>query len=272
MLNTLIRKVVRKNPNLKLKLIRANSKKTPFQYVLQTFLLSGLSFFFFLFVILFFFRANIVLFSSLILLLFLFLPLIYIFWFNYVDVHIKRIGNEIDSDLLFVSEFFLVLLESGLPLGNAIERISKIKRPGGIFFRKVFLDFETGKDLEKALENAIENSPSLSLKSLLKKLKDSLEIGVDLRNILKIFIQDSSEKKVIEVKAFAKKLNPLVMFYLLLGIVLPSLGVTFFILGATILNITTTFLNLILFSIFLLMFLFQYLAYSGFRFGKAILL
>ena len=59
------------------------------------------------------------------------------------------------------------------------------------------------------------------------------------------------------------------MMYLLLGIVLPSLGVTFFILGAALLNITPAFLKYILIFIFLVMFGFQYIAYSSFKFSKS---
>ena len=116
-----------------------------------------------------------------------------------------------------------------------------------------------------------KNCPSESLKVLLQRLKDSLSIGVDLKMVLINFIEESAEKKVIEIQGYSKKLNPLVMMYLLLGIVCPSLGVTFFMLGATFINLTPQGLKLILIVIFLTMFAFQYVAYSGFKFSKATL-
>ena len=96
-----------------------------------------------------------------------------------------------------------------------------------------------------------------------------MEVGVDLRVVLENFILEASEKKLLEVKAFAKKLNPIVMMYLLVGIVLPSLGITFFILGAAMMEITPVLLKYILIFIFLLMFAFQYFAYSTFKFSKS---
>ena len=33
-------------------------------------------------------------------------PLIYNFWFSYIDVQIRKKGRELDGDLLFVSEYF----------------------------------------------------------------------------------------------------------------------------------------------------------------------
>jgi len=196
-------------------------------------------------------------------------PLIYNFFMGYIDVMIAKKGRELDGDLFYVSEYFLVSLESGLPLGNAIRELSKLDRPGAKFFKKIYTEFQTGKDLEGALEEGAKNCASELMKVLLKRLKDSLNIGVDLKGVLENFIEEAAEKKIIEIRAYSKKLNPLVMMYLLLGIVVPSLGVTFFMLGATFIGITPTGLKLILFVIFLLMLVFQYIAYSGFKFSKA---
>jgi len=197
------------------------------------------------------------------------IPVFYSFFFRYVDVQIRKQARELDSDLLFVSEYFLVSLESGMPLGNAIQGISKLKRPGARFFKKIYTEFKTGKDLEQALMEGSKNCPSDSMKILLKRLKDSLSIGVDLKVVLENFIEESAEKKILEIRGFSKKLNPLVMMYLLLGVVLPSLGVTFLMLGAAAMDITPSLLRLILIVIFLIMLVFQYVAYTGFKFARA---
>ncbi|MCA9486608.1 type II secretion system F family protein [Candidatus Woesearchaeota archaeon] len=196
-------------------------------------------------------------------------PLIFKFCFTFIDVWVVKEARALEGDLLFVSEFFLVSLESGLPLGNSIQRLSTVKRPGGRFFYRLYADFKTGKDLEQAITDAAGYSASDNLKILLKRLKDSLDVGVDLKEVLENFIDEMSEKKIIEIRAYSKRLNPIVMMYLLLGIVLPSLGVTFFILGASMLNVTSGFLQLILLGIFLFMLLFQYMAFGLFRFSRS---
>ena len=173
------------------------------------------------------------------------------FWFSFVDVQIRKYARTLEGDLLFVSEYFLVSLESGMPLGNAIQGLSKLNRPGGKFFKKVFTEFKTGKDLETAIDDAAYYAPSDPVKNLLKRLKDSLSIGVDLRGVLENFILESSERKLTEIRGFSKKLNPVIMMYLLVGIVLPSLGITFFILGATLMELTEGLLKYILIIVFL---------------------
>lgn len=263
-----VRSRVKNNEYLKLSLKKAGLKQTPFQYVHQTIFMTILSYIALIVLIFLFFKRDILLLLLLEILSLFLIPLLYFFWLGYVDVKIRKTARELDSDLLFISEYFLVSLESGLPLGNAIERFSKLKRPGGVFFKTVYTEFQTGKDLESALKDASLYSASDSLRILLKRLQDSLVIGVDLRSILENFIDESSEKKFIEIKGFSKKLNPIIMMYLLFGIVLPSLGITFFILAATLMQITPDFLKYILIFTFIIMFLFQYMSYSAFKFSK----
>lgn len=271
MIENFIRGIVKDHPEIKIKLKRAASKQTPFQYVYQTITMTVMSIIFFGLVLFFLTKKDLIIFGLGLGILFLLSPLFYKFWFGFVDVQIRKVGREIDSDILFVSEYLLVSLESGLPLGNAIQRLSRLNRPGGKFFNRVYTEFKTGKDLETALDEASIYSASDSMRILLKRLKDSLTIGIDLRTILENYIEESSEKKIIEIKGFSKTLNPLIMMYLLLGIVLPSLGITFFILAATLLSITPEFMKLILICIFIVMFVFQYLTYTAFKFTKATL-
>lgn len=268
---TFIRGLVRKNPQIKLKLKKAGSKQTPFQYVYQSVTMTMFSILALAIIIFLATKSNFIYMIIGFSILIFIAPLLYGFWFSYVDVQIRKAGRELDGDLLFVSEYFLVSLESGLPLGNAIQNLSRLQRPGGRFFKKVYTEFNTGKDLEQALEESSDFCPSESMKILLKRLKDSLSIGIDLKIILNNFVADASEKKILDIKAFSKKLNPTIMMYLLLGVVLPSLGVTFFILAAAILEMTPELLKVVLVFIFLLMFGFQYISYSIFKFSKSTL-
>lgn len=264
-----IRSLIKKNPELKTKLKQANSKLSTFQYMYQTVTMTVMSFIALDVIIFLFTKKNIELMFIALVASLMLIPMLYKFWINVVTVQITKLGRELDADILFVSEYLLVSLESGLPIGNAIENLSKINRPGGQFFKRVYTEFKTGKSFEEALSEGIRISPSKRMKDLIKKLKDSIVIGVNLRTVLETYIDDSSEKKVLEVKAFSKRLNPIVMMYLLLGIVLPSLGITFFILAAAMLEWTSDLLKYVLIFIFLLMFVFQYFAYSLFKFNKS---
>ena len=268
-IKSIIRRIVFSNPDLSKKLKLAGMNMSPFQYVFQTLYLTflfagGLSIFF---VILF--SDSPMFLVSLIAIILVMIPLVYLFLFRLVDVKGAQLGREIEGDILFVSEYLLVVLESGVPLLNALEQLSKIDRPGGKFIERVLRDFKMGTDIEKTLKQAIEYCPSPSLKILLKKLKDSLSIGVDLDSVLANFVEEGAEKKLIEIRGYSKKLNPLVMMYLIFGIVIPSLGVTFFILFAAISAMGSDLLRVVLGVIFVVMFMFQYFAYSSLKFTKS---
>lgn len=266
-----IRGIVKKHPELKLKLKQADSKLSGFQYVYQTLMMTIMSFIGLVIILYIFLKSNIIYLFLAVIGSTIFIPILFQFWFSVVNVQITKLGREIDGDLLFVSEYLLVSLESGLPLGNAIENLSRINRPGGRFFKRIYTEFKTGKSFNEALEEGSNFSASRSMKILIKKLKDSMDVGIDLRVVLETYINDSSDKKIMEVKTFAKKLNPIVMMYLLLGIVIPSLGVTFFILGAALMQMTPQLLKVVLMFIFIIMFGFQYMAYTSFKFNKSTL-
>jgi flagellar protein FlaJ len=271
---TFVRSLVKKYSFLSLKLKKAGSPLTPFQYIHQTISMTIMSLIVLMVITFLFFKSSgffTTLLVELVLVIFG-IPLLFKFYLGYVDVQIQKYGRLLESDLLFISEYILVTLESGLPLGNIIQRLSEIDRPGGRFFKRIYLNFKTGKDLDSALKEAVIYSPNDNVKILVKKLTDSLTIGVDLREVLSNFIEEASEKKIIEIKSYTKKLNPLIMMYLLLGIVVPSLGITFLILGIAVVSPgTPQLLQLILIFVFLFMFTFQYFAYTSFKFSKATL-
>ena len=264
----IIRKIVSKNPNLSKKLKLAGMNQSPFQYVFQTLYLTGLFVIGFCVFFIILFAGTSTMYWAIAITIGL-MPFVYSFLMKLVDVKANQFGRELEGDILFISEYLLVVLESGVPLPNALEQLAKIKRPGGIFFDKVLRDFKLGKDLDRTLDDAITYCPSPSLRSLIKRLKDSLVIGVDLQKVLSNFVEESSKKKLIEIRGFGKKLNPIIMMYLIFGIVIPSLGVTFFILFAAISGMGSELLRVVLIFTFMFMFVFQYIAYSSLKFTKS---
>jgi hypothetical protein len=269
LLNKTIGKIILKNPSLNLKLKKAYSKKTPRQYIEQTI---QLSFFFTIAITILYFSIVIKIDKSLL----LYIPLIiigffylsYTFFFSYIDVSISKVARSQDNDLLFILEFFLINLTSGNPMGIAIEHLSKLNKKTSKFFKRINLQLKTGEDIQLALKNSIDYCASNELKTFLKKLSDSMEVGINLEKTITLLIKDSITKKNIRIKNYSKKINPLITMYLIIGIVLPSLGITFFIIGATIMQITPYFLGVILVIIFLILFVFQYLFYTMFKFGR----
>ena len=269
MLVSLIRNIERKNPILKDKLKSTFVSKTSFEYIKQTIFLSFIfSLTTFILILLIFKNFSLVfLLLNFIICLFIF-SVAYLFFFKSIDVKMVQIRREIDSDLIFICEFFLISIESGMPIGVAIDKLSKTKRPSAKFFRMVSLDFRSGLSVGEAMIENRKYCVSPDLRKLLKKLYDSLKTGVEIKLILKNFIEEQSQLRLVRIKQYSKKLNPIITLYLLIGLVIPSLGITFFIISASFLQITPYLLKFILFICFFTMFLFQYFFYSTFSFGR----
>lgn len=167
-----------------------------------------------------------------------------------VDVFISRRAKEIDKDVLFAGRFLLVKLNSGKPLINAVIDASKSYGVANKFFKDIVHDIDLGTPLEEALNNAYITTPSKKLKKILFQINNALKIGVDVSAPLEATLEEISQEQLIEIQRYGKKLNSMIMFYMLFAIVLPSLGITLFSVIASMIAIN---INLQLFFVVLFM-------------------
>lgn len=244
----------KKFPHLKTKLKIAHMKDTPEQFIGKAFK-SAMTLSLFLSVVLFFFLSS---FKKPLYHLFYLFPclLLFFFWFmtHTVDVYIRKRQKEIEREVLFAGRFILVKIESGEPFFNALIDASRAKGVAGKFFKEIVDDVMLGTTIEKALDNAIEYSPSDNFRRILMQVDNSLKTGIDVADTLRAILKQISDEQIISIKEYGKKLNSLAMFYMLIGVVVPALGVTMFIVISSFLSISLEF-RYLLFVNFMLMFL-----------------
>jgi hypothetical protein len=188
-----------------------------------------------------------------------------LFWFmmHSPDVQIRKRQREIEKEVLFAGRFILVKIEAGQPFFNALEDASKAKGIAGKYFGEIVHEIKLGTPIEKALDNAVEYSPSEKFRRILWQVNNSLKTGTDVGNTLRAILKQIMDEQIIEIKDYGKKLNSLAMFYMLLGVVVPALGMTMFIIIASFLDIQVTFTYL-LFAAGMLAFL-QFMFISIFK-------
>jgi len=139
---------------------------------------------------------------------------------------IKKIEKEIDSEILFAGRFILVKIHSGRPLLNALVEATKSYGVSSKYFRKIVSEIETGTSIEQAIENEMNNTPSARFQKILFQINNSLKLGIDVTGPLDMILEEISNEQKIEIMRYGKKLNSVVMFYMLAAIVVPSLGIT----------------------------------------------
>jgi pilus assembly protein TadC len=170
-----------------------------------------------------------------------------------VDAKISKRAKEIDKDVLFAGRFLLIKLNSGKPLINAIIEASQSYGVANTYFKEIVRNIEVGTPLEKALSDASDNCPSRKMKMILFQINNALKIGIDVTQNLEAVIEEISSEQLVEIQRYGRKLNGLTLFYMLLAIVMPSLGMTMFMVVAGLVSLNITPPTFFAFAFFLVL-------------------
>ncbi|MBW2976993.1 type II secretion system F family protein [Candidatus Woesearchaeota archaeon] len=227
-------------PDLKKKFRMAHIRKAPQEFIYEN-LKSSLLFSLALTVIFFFIgsKAGV----PLIFILAAFIPffaLVFGFMFLKVKARIYQRQKEIDREVLFAGQYLLIKLYSGRPLLNALIDTTKSYGVASKYMKEIVNDINTGSSLEMALENAMNYSPSEKFRRILFHVKNALELGIDVTKPLSSVLDEIRKEQSLEIQKYGKKLNTIVIFYMLGAVVMPSIGMTLFIVFSSFINFTIT--------------------------------
>ncbi|MBW2970778.1 type II secretion system F family protein [Candidatus Woesearchaeota archaeon] len=161
----------------------------------------------------------------------------YSFFMATPQVYIKRREREIEKDILFATRYLLIKIESGTPLFNAMIDASHSYGVAGKYFKEIVDDINLGKPIEKAIEDALRYNASHDFQLVLRQILNSLRTGVDVTDSLQKLLDEITRNHQIEIKAYSKKLNSIILFYLIIACVMPSLGIAMVTVFASLVNI-----------------------------------
>ena len=238
-------------PSLKKDLRIAHIPFTPAQYIKKSFAFAIVYSIFFMILFFFVFKKSgtsfFLLFpvfvASFILLLF--------FHLAGIQARIRKREREIDKEVLFVGRYMLVKLYSGRPLLNALIETSESRGIAAKYIKEIVEDISTGSTIEEALNNAMIYSPSEKLGKILFYINNALKLGIDVTKPLESVLEEITKEEAIEIKKYGKKLNTLVIFYMLLAVIIPSLGAAIFVVIASFINFPIRLSGLMVIIMFL---------------------
>jgi len=175
-----------------------------------------------------------------------------------VKAKIRKREREINKEVLFVGRYLLVKLYSGRPLLNALIETASGRGVASKYVKEIVDDIDTGNTIESALKNAMIYSPSDKLRRILFHVNNALQLGIDVTKPLESVLEEITREEELEIKKYGKKLNTLVIFYMLAAIILPSLGMAIFIVVSSFINfpINLKTMLLLVFFIIVLQFIF----------------
>lgn len=152
-------------------------------------------------------------------------PVIFFYLMLYPDAAIMRRQKEMDYEIVFAGRHILIALKSGMPLFDTFAGASSGYGAVSREFRKIVDQVTLGIPVNQAIRDAVQTNPSKYFTRMLMQISNSLSSGSDVANALESVLEQISKEQMISLKEYSQKLTPLVMFYMVFGIIVPSLGV-----------------------------------------------
>jgi flagellar protein FlaJ len=233
------RKIAKTIPDLQLRLRQARMIDTDEQYIKKTWFTAmylGLG----ILIVFFAFSKSwqVILFYPIIFFL------LFLYFLKYVDVKISRIKSRVNQEIIFAGRFLIIELESGVPLYNAFKNVAKNYEIIGPYFGEIIEKVDLGTTLEDAINESISMTPSPNLRKVLWQLLNSMKTGSDVTTALGVVVDQIVREQQILVKEYGRKLNPIAMFYMMMAIIVPSLGTTMIVVLATFMGLRLSLLVL----------------------------
>ncbi|MEK6861212.1 MAG: type II secretion system F family protein [Nanoarchaeota archaeon] len=250
-------KIERKYPNLTIYLNQAEAKLTAIEY-LSMCLISDIFFFIFILIISLFslyFGATILtaIIFSIVVTLFVTMQ-----QFAYPRLIASRRVREIEKNLMPALQDILIQLNSGIPLFNILVNISSGDY-GEISsqFNEAIKEINAGRPQLDALEDIAVRNPSILFRRVLWQLVNGMKEGADISSLITEVIRSVADEQLIQIQRYGGQLSPLALFYMLIAIIAPSLGVTFIIILSSFIALSTLTTKVVFYSLLVMTMFFQ---------------
>ena len=159
----------------------------------------------------------------------------------YPKIQLKKKIRGLERNLVFVLRTILVEIKAGVTLFDAINIIAEGDN-GEVTkeFKKAVEKMQTGTFQNDALEELAEDNPSLHFRRAIWQLVNGLKAGSDTSTIMAALVSALTKEKDNQVRRYGNSLKLLSLLYMMLGAIIPALGLTFLIILSTFPQIAIT--------------------------------
>ncbi len=157
---------------------------------------------------------------------------------TYPKSRTKVAGKEVERDILFAARDIVISMRYGMPFYNAIVSVSTGYGAASREFARIVELVQLGMPIEQAMDEISAKSQSKTFKRLMLQASVSIKAGADIIGSLQEVVQEVTSDRVIELRRYGQRLNALAMFYMLFGVIFPSMGIA-------VAAILTTFISII---------------------------
>jgi len=222
----IFKRIAQSFPSLRAKLKEAGMEDDPEDFVRKTFMSA-----FYLTTLIMFIAALVLIKTSGVNIYFyIVIPVIFLLLFLYFmklpDVKALVKKRALDSEVLDATRYLIIELESSIPLYQSIDGVARSFEKIGPVFYDIITEVNTGTDMELAITGVAEYTPSEKVRRVLWQILNSLQTGADVGTALKEIVDQIAREQLVEIRGYGRKLNPIAMFYMMIAVIIPSLGVT----------------------------------------------
>lgn len=162
-----------------------------------------------------------------ILLFFVYVIFSFFYYMMYPSVMVLKRKKAIDYELVFAVRHLLIGLRSGMPLFDAMVGVSRGYGEVSKEFNRIVEKVTLGTPIGQAVREVVQTNPSPAFRRIMIQLANAVGSGADVADSLEVALNQVFKEQIIELKSYGQKLNPLIMFYMIFGIIFPSLGLAF---------------------------------------------
>ena len=144
-------------------------------------------------------------------------------------VAVRRM-KKLESDLLNSLEHIMIEIKSGVPLFNALISVTEGYGEISEEFKTIIMEINAGLSMIKAFEKASLRNPSLHFRRSVWQLTNSMKTGSDVAVALESIVKSLTEDQMIGIKRYGQELGPYTLMYMLVAVIMPTLGITFLII------------------------------------------
>lgn len=159
----------------------------------------------------------------------------------YPKLFVSRRDREIEKNLIPALEDMLVQLNAGIPLFTILVNLSNADY-GELSeeFKRAVKKISAGKPQIEVLEELGKRSSSLYFKRTLWQISNGMKAGSDITIVIRDSITALNEEQLLQIQNYGNKLNPMIMFYMLISVILPALSITFLTIISSIVNLSAS--------------------------------
>ncbi|MEK6894097.1 MAG: type II secretion system F family protein [Nanoarchaeota archaeon] len=157
---------------------------------------------------------------------------------NYPKVLSDRQQKAIERNILPAMEDMLIQLSSGVPLFTILVNVSSSGYGQlSVEFKKAVKKINAGFPQIEVIEEMGKKNHSILFRKALWQISNGMKAGSNITEVVRDIIHSLNEEQYLQLQTYGNKLNPLIMFYMLISIILPALAITFLTIISSVVNL-----------------------------------